>query len=171
MTAASIRRAETCDVATLAQLGARTFADTFGHLYPQADLVAFLEANHSPGAVEAMIRNPRYAAWLAEKDGEAIGYVLVGPCGLPHPEVTGACGELKRIYLIRDRQGGGVGARLMETGLAWLESQGRRPIWIGVWSQNHGAQRLYARAGFEKVGEYEFPVGTIRDQEFILRRA
>ncbi|MBV8682599.1 MAG: GNAT family N-acetyltransferase [Caulobacteraceae bacterium] len=171
MTAVTIKRADVCDVATLAQLGARTFADTFGHLYPEADLAAFLEENHRPEAVAALIADPRHAAWLAEKGGEAIGYVLVGPCGLPHPEVTDACGELKRIYLLKDRQGDGVGARLMETGLAWLESEGRRPIWIGVWSQNHGAQRLYARAGFAKVGEYEFPVGSIRDREFILRRA
>ena len=45
-----------------------------------------------------------------------------------------------------------------------------RDVWIGVWSENHGAQRLYARHGFEKVGEYEFKVGQTRDHEFILRR-
>jgi len=40
-----------------------------------------------------------------------------------------------------------------------------------VWSENFGAQRFYARYGFEKVGTYEFPVGQTRDLEFILRRA
>ncbi|HEY2049362.1 MAG TPA: GNAT family N-acetyltransferase [Caulobacteraceae bacterium] len=171
MSGTIIRRAGACDVTTLAELGARTFVETFGHLYPEADLVAFLEENHRPEAVAALIGDSRYAAWLAESDEEAIGYVLVGPCGLPHPDVTDRCGELKRIYLRKDQQGGGVGRRLMETGLAWLEAQGRRPIWLGVWSENHGAQRLYARAGFERVGEYDFAVGTIRDQDFILRRA
>jgi len=39
-----------------------------------------------------------------------------------------------------------------------------------VWSENHGAQRLYARHGFEHVGDYDFVVGNIRDHEFILRR-
>ena len=171
MIPATIRRADACDVATLAELGALTFVETFGHLYPQADLAAFLEANHRPEAVEALIGDPRHAIWLAESDGEAIGYALAGPCGLPHPEVTERCGELKRIYLRRDHQGSGVGRRLMDAAFAWLEAQGRRPVWIGVWSENHGAQRLYARAGFQKVGQYEFAVGTIRDQDFILRRA
>ncbi|OYX79912.1 MAG: GNAT family N-acetyltransferase, partial [Brevundimonas sp. 32-68-21] len=32
------------------------------------------------------------------------------------------------------------------------------------------AQRLYAAYGFEKAGEYEYPVGAWRDHEFILRR-
>jgi ribosomal protein S18 acetylase RimI-like enzyme len=51
----------------------------------------------------------------------------------------------------------------------WLVKPGRR-LWIGVWSENYGAQRLYGRHGFTKVGEYEFPVGEVRDREFILRR-
>ena len=171
MIPAAIRRAVACDVETLSQLGARTFAESFGHLYPKADLAAFLHENHRPEAIEALLGDSRCAAWVAELDGEAIGYAVVGPCGLPHPDVTDACGELKRLYLLRDRQGSGLGGRLMDTALGWLEAQGRRPIWIGVWSQNHGARRLYARAGFEKVGEYEFPVGAVRDEEFILRRA
>jgi ribosomal protein S18 acetylase RimI-like enzyme len=40
-----------------------------------------------------------------------------------------------------------------------------------VWSENFGAQRFYARYGFEKAGEYLFPVGDTHDLEFILRRA
>jgi ribosomal protein S18 acetylase RimI-like enzyme len=39
-----------------------------------------------------------------------------------------------------------------------------------VWSENFGAQRFYARYGFEKAGEYLFPVGDTNDLEFILRR-
>ena len=40
-----------------------------------------------------------------------------------------------------------------------------------MWSENFGAQRFYARYGFEKAGEYLFPVGNTNDLEFILRRA
>ena len=58
----------------------------------------------------------------------------------------------------------------MTPALAWLERKGPRRVWLGVWSKNHGAQRLYERLGFEKVGEYEFLVGKTRDHEFIMRR-
>ncbi len=56
---------------------------------------------------------------------------------------------------------------MLADALAWL---GAGPVWVGVWSENHGAQRLYARHGFRRVGEYQFPVGEARDLEFILRR-
>ena len=107
--------------------------------------------------------------WLAERDGEPVGYALAGPCHLPHPDVTPDCGELWRLYLLPQARGGGLGGRLLNEVLTWLERPGRR-LWIGVWSQNHGAQRLYGRLGFQKVGEYLFPVGEVRDHEFILRR-
>jgi GNAT superfamily N-acetyltransferase len=167
---AALRLAEPDDAALLAALGARTFTETFGHLYPPEDLAAFLAGSHSPERLAAYLADPGAAAWILEAKGEPIGYALVGPCDLPHPQVTAACGELKRLYVLADHRGGGRGGRLLEAALAWLEAQGRRPIWIGVWSENFGAQKLYGRLGFEKVGEYEFPVGRARDREFILRR-
>ena len=63
-----------------------------------------------------------------------------------------------------------VGARLFHEALTWLEREGPRTLWISVWSENHGAQRFYARYGFEKVGEYDFIVGQQRDHEFMYRR-
>jgi GNAT superfamily N-acetyltransferase len=105
-----------------------------------------------------------------EADGAAVGYAQASPCALPHPDVTAACGELKRFYLLKPWQGGGLGGRLFSEVMAWLEAAGRRQVWIGVWSENHGAQRFYGRHGFEMAGEYGFEVGGTIDREFILRR-
>ena len=166
----TIRRAGVADAETLCALGAETFCDTFAHLYPPADLESFLAEAYALEPARAQLADPRYGAWLLEADGEAIGFALAGPCGLPHPDVGTASGELKRVYLRKGWQGGGRGSRLMEVALAWLEAEGFSPLWIGVWSQNHGAQKLYRRLGFEKVGEYHFKVGQTRDHEFIMRR-
>ena len=165
-----IRRAGPADAETLAAIGAATFVETFGHLYPPDDLTAFLSEAYGLDRTRADLADPAKAAWLAEADGDAVGYALAGPCGLPHPEVTPACGELKRIYLRRAWQGGGLGLRLFAETLAWLEAEGRRTVWLGVWSENHGAQRFYLRQGFAKVGEYGFAVGSIVDHEYIFRR-
>ena len=73
-----------------------------------------------------------------EADGRAVGHALAGPCDLPHPEVTAACGELKRIYVLAGWRGGGMGSRLLTEALAWLERDGPRRLWIGVFSGNHG---------------------------------
>ena len=165
-----IRRATPEDAGVLSRLAAQTFTETFGHLYPAEDLQAFLAENYAVGRQRAILGNPDYAVWLLEQDGEAIGHAAAGPCGLPHPDVAPGDGELKRLYVLKDRQNGGCGGRLFATALEWLLRDGPRTLWIGVWSQNLGAQRFYARHGFVHVGDYEFPVGRVRDHEFILRR-
>jgi ribosomal protein S18 acetylase RimI-like enzyme len=170
MTLPTIRRATPADAEALSRIGAETFTETFSHLYPPEDLAAFLEATY---AVEKSLRDleaPDKAVWLVEAGGAVVGHALAGPCDLPHDEVTPACGELKRLYVLKAFQGGGTGSRLLAETLAWLERDGPRRLWIGVWSENFGAQRLYGRLGFEKVGEYHFIVGETRDHEFILRR-
>lgn len=166
----TIRRATPDDASVVSSLAARTFTQTFGHLYPAEDLEAFLADAYAVEKQRVILSHPDYAVWLLEDDGEAIGHAAAGPCGLPHPGVRPGDGELKRLYLLQHAQNGGWGGRLFETALDWLQRDGPRTLWIGVWSQNHAAQRFYARHGFRHVGDYEFPVGRIRDHEFILRR-
>lgn len=166
----AIRRAMPADAPVLASLGARTFVESFGHLYAPEDLQAFLDESHSEAAYARALADPAYALWIAERDGAAVGYAQAGPCGLPHADVRPGDGELKRLYLLADAQGGGIGARLFEEALAWLERDGPRTLWISVWSENFGAQRFYGRHGFAKAGEYDFIVGRQRDHEFIYRR-
>lgn len=165
-----IRRAVSTDAAVLAELGARTFIDAFGHLYAPEDLQAFLDESHSVAAYASLLASPLYALWMAIEDDQPVGYALAGPCGLPHEEVGPDDGELKRLYVSASAQGSGTGAKLFEQALAWLERDGPRTLWISVWSENYGAQRFYGRYGFEKAGEYEFIVGKQRDHEFMYRR-
>lgn len=168
---ATIRRAAPADAAVLAELGAATFVETFGHLYTPEDLRAFLEESHSVPAYAGVLADPAYALWLAEDEaGRAIGYAQAGPCGLPHADVRPEDGELKRLYVRAGTQNAGTGRALMDAAMVWLLRNGPRTLWISVWSENLGAQRFYARYGFAFAGEYAFIVGEQRDREFMYRR-
>jgi len=171
MTQPAIRRASSADAERLAALGARTFRETFGHLYPIDDLEPFLAEVYAVARTRAELARPDTAAWLAEAAGEAVGYAVAGPCGLPHRDASPPAGELKRLYVLQPWQAGGLGGRLFACALAWLQSAGPRDVFIGVWSENSGAQRFYGRHGFRQVGEYGFPVGRTVDREFILHRS
>jgi ribosomal protein S18 acetylase RimI-like enzyme len=153
--------------AVLARLAQDTFAETFRH-YPPEHLAAFL-ARYTPEFFVDLLSDPDQRLWIASENGIIVGYAHAGPCGLPHNDVTPTCGELKRLYVGSSAQKSGLGSALLHEALAWLSRPGRT-LWIGVFSKNDGAQRLYGRHGFHKVGEYEFVVGETRDREFILRR-
>lgn len=160
--------AHTSQAEALAGLARATFSETFGHLYPPADLATFLE-RYTAAHFADLIADPAQQVWVARDGAHLVGYAHAGPCSLPHAEVTPTCGEVKRLYVLQSAQKGGLGSALLEVALVWLATPGRQ-LWIGVWSENDGAQRLYGRYGFHKVGEYDFIVGETRDREFILRR-
>ncbi len=170
MSQPTIRRATLADAQALSTIGATTFTETFAHLYPPADLAAFLAESYGLERARADLADPRRAAWLVEAGGQVVGHALACPAKLPHAEVTPQAGELDRLYVLKSHQGGGMGSRLLAEVFAWLLKDGPRDLWLGVWSENHGAQKLYARHGFETVGTYDFVVGKTRDHEFIMRR-
>jgi len=107
---------------------------------------------------------------LVEAKGRVVGFATAGLCDLPHSAVGPQSYELKRFYLLKAHQNGGIGSTLFAEVMTWLIGQNPADLWIGVWSENVGAQRFYARHGFERVGEYGFKVGSTVDHEFILRR-
>ena len=166
-----IRKGTVDDAQSLAELGARTFTDTFGHLYPPKDLETFLSSTHSVDAwVRALNDSERSALVALLDEATPIGFVVVGKCKLPVQNLEKTAGEIQQLYVLAQHQNLHLGSRLMELALESLDAQGRTPIYIGVWSENYGAQRFYARYGFSKVGEYGFRVGDTIDREFILRR-
>ncbi|MEI8255504.1 MAG: GNAT family N-acetyltransferase [Deltaproteobacteria bacterium] len=169
-----IRIATPADAATLASLGRDTFIETWVHTfamgYSPEDLAAYLAAQFDPGHIEDLVRASDSQWLLAEVDGDPVAYAYSGPCGLPHPEARREHGELKRLYVRRAHQGTGLGRALLERSLAWLGDRFDGPVWLGVWSGNLKAQKLYGAHGFGKVGEYDYPVGRTLDREFIFRR-
>ena len=184
-----LRRATPEDAEALSVLASTCFTQTFGHLYAPDDLDRFIHEAYSPEVLRAELGDPKRPTWLlfleeseagetalgsaeahTTSEGKLIGYVTVCPAHLPHPEVKEGDGEVQRLYLLREYQGGGRGSMMLRHAIDYLLADGPRPLWIGVFSENLGAQRLYGRHGFKPVGEYKFMVGDHADREFILRR-
>jgi ribosomal protein S18 acetylase RimI-like enzyme len=169
-----IRRATPADAEELSQLAAQTFLETFVDEfripYPPDDQRIYIETKLAPATFAERISDPAYGVWIGERDGRAIGFAVVGPCGLPHEAVSPGDVELKQLYVKREAQGTGVGRTLLGLSLDWMEARMPNALWIGVWSGNERAQRLYAAVGFEVVGGYQFTVGNWLDDEFIMRR-
>jgi len=171
----AIRRARLEDAEALAALGERTFRatfiDEFQIPYPQEDLDPYLRAKYAPASFAKLIEADDCAVWVAEPLGRGlVGYATAGPCKLPHPDLRPGEKELHYLYVERAVFGTGLGVQLMDVAMAWLDPHGDARTWLGVWSGNERAQRFYRRYGFEKVGEYDYPVGKWLDREFIMRR-
>lgn len=184
-----LRRATPEDAESLSALASTCFIQTFGQLYSPEDLDRFIHEAYSPKVLRVELADPSHPTWLlfleeseagatmpgsteahTASEGKLIGYATVCPAHLPHPDVKPTDGEVQRLYLLREYQGGGRGSMMLRHAIDYLLADGPRPLWIGVFSENLGAQRLYGRHGFKLVGEYKFMVGDHADREFIMRR-
>ncbi len=175
MSNATLRRATPDDALALSVLKRETFRETFlaegfGIPYPPDDLASFEREAYAHDVVAASLADEAKATWVAELDGQLVGYAHVGPCKLPHPEAGPEDAELYQLYVRRRAQGRKLGAGLWTQALLHLSAHRPGPIWLGVWSGNLKAQAFYAARGCVRVGDYRFPVGAWTDEEWILRR-
>jgi Acetyltransferases len=171
-----VRLARQDDAEVLAALKRETFRESFvdggfAIPYPPDDLSMFETANYGVARIAEELADLAKQTWVAEHNGRLLGYAHVGPTKLPHPEARAGDGELYQLYVRNEAQGLKLGGKLLMLALDHLAETRPGPIWLGVWSGNLRAQAIYAAQGFEKVGEYDFPVGSWTDREFIFRRA
>ena len=170
MGAVTYRDASPDDSAALSGLMRDTFVETFAHLYRPEDLHAFLAASYTPAQQYAELIDADTETRVAVRDGALVGYAQIGAFKLPFDAGSARALELYRLYVREDVKGQGVAATLMDWALTRMRARNAVQAFLGVWCNNVRAQRFYARYGFEKVGEYGFPVGKTIDLEFILRR-
>src|SRR5690349_5461300 len=100
------RDAKPGDGATLDRLFDTSFCDTFAHLYKPEDLDTFLES-FGVDDWEEQLKNPAFGCRIAEVDGNAAGYVKLGPVKLPVDEDSPAL-LLDQLYVLKEYHGAGI---------------------------------------------------------------
>ena len=170
MPANTIRPATQEDAALLAELGARTFRETFEQHSSGPDLEAFLAATYDPAIQRAELADPARPARILEVDGVPVGFLQLR-LGHREPGVPGERPvELQRIYLLRTAQGGGRGAALMAEAVEMARAWGADVLWLGVWEKNENAIAFYKRMGFSQMGTHEFFMGSERQTDLIMKK-
>ncbi len=102
---------------------------------PDPELASLARAYAAPGA--------RF--FVCERDG-----VVVGGCGFA-PLREGAGCELRKMYLLPEARGLGLGARLLARCLAAARDAGYTHCWLQTTASMRRARALYAEAGFATV--------------------
>jgi ribosomal protein S18 acetylase RimI-like enzyme len=93
----------------------------------------------------AALRRPGSELFVAREGSQPVGFVLIHPYGF-----AGAP-YIASIAVAENARGKGIGSQLLA--FAEKHAAGRGFIFLCVSSFNHGAQELYYRLGYERVGE------------------
>ena len=167
----TIRRANPEDAGLLAELGARTFSETFAADNSPEDMAAYLAASFNPAQQTAELNDPASTFFIAEVGGLAAGYAQLH-AGEPAEGVEGPQPvELVRLYVSREWLGRGVGEALMRACVDGARRAGHGTMWLGVWERNGRAQAFYRKWNFRAVGEHVFHLGSDPQRDILMERA
>lgn len=167
--ALTIRTATVADAALIAEIGASTFHDTFSADNTPENMAAYMTGAFGEALQRAELADDRITVFLAERDGDVAGYVMLRD--VPSPDVVpGHSIEIARLYAVKQHIGARVGAALMQRCIDEAAARGRSAIWLGVWERNTRAIAFYERWGFTDVGRLAFQLGDDRQTDHIMMR-
>jgi ribosomal protein S18 acetylase RimI-like enzyme len=166
----AIRPATVADAALLAEIAAAGFADTFAADNDPVDMRTYLASAFGPEIQRAELEDPRTTAFLAEREGEVVGYAMMRQGAAPDFIRDRDSIEIARLYSVKRWIGSGVGAALMHHCLAEADARGCSTIWLGVWEHNARAIAFYRRWGFTDVGSQVFRLGRDRQTDRVMAR-
>ena len=89
--------------------------------------------------------------FVAELDGDVIGYTYAGVEGIDYMSLRGPAGVMYDILVDPAHRGHGVGQLLLDATIAALEARGAPRVVLSTAERNESAQRLFARAGFRRT--------------------
>ena len=169
----SLAKANVTTAAQLAELGRKTYSDTFAATTRPEDLVAYLTETFGPELQLAELQNSGITYLLAHMQGQLVGYAKLrdnATLGLPTGQDPAGHLELVALYVAQDWIGTGLGAALMRAVLALAEQLHCTAVVLGVWEKNDRARAFYQRFGFREIGEHDFRMGQTIDRDLILRK-
>lgn len=168
----SFRKATPDDAALLAAVAAETFPLACPpHTLPES-IAAFIATNLSVGSFTSYLADPERALFVAELDGEAVGYTMMVLGEPTDPDVAAAVtvrptAELSKAYVREGFHGGGIAAQLVAASVAVAWESGAASVWLGVNQQNARANRFYEKQGFALVGTKRFLVGERYEDDYV----
>ncbi len=166
-----IRRGKAEDAGLLAELGARTFSDTFAADNTPEDMASYLNSAFSPEQQAAELVDPNSLFQIAETNGVAVGYAMLRS-GNVLDNITGKKPiELVRLYVSRESLGSGVGAALMKSCIVQAKQRGYETLWLGVWESNRRALAFYRKWNFHEVGTHVFQLGDDPQTDILMQRS
>lgn len=147
----SIRRAAAQDLPHIGRLGALLVAAH--HEFDSRRFLAPTARTKDAYAsfLGAQLEQPDAAVFVAEDDGDVVGYAYCAIESYDYMSLRGPAGVLHDIIVDPGRRRHGVGRRLLAAVVDFVEARGLSQLVLSTAERNEAAQHLFASAGFRRT--------------------
>lgn len=141
-----IRDATEADIARIADIKVRNWADTYGPLIPAAVLARFVDPGRSASELRSLLGSPGILLLVGESPtGDVTGFALAYLTRRPEP-------WLESLHVLRGERGRGLGTFLLRATAERVLAAGHQSMALGVIVGNDSAARFYERLGAINTG-------------------
>lgn len=147
-----------------------TFYETFADSNTESDMKKFLDESYSTEKLKSELLDKNSATFLAEENGEILGYLKLNIKTAQTEKVFENALEIQRIYILKKAKGRGIGSSFMNFAEEKAKELNLPVIWLGVWEHNEAAKSFYAKRGFKRFSEHTFTVGTDPQTDWLLKK-
>ena len=153
MTGIIVREAVPSDAEVIADIHVRSWQRAYRGIMPDDFLDSLSVEKRRAQRIRILERQaPPYRNFIAEVDGEIVGFCDVGPSQEVSTESESATGELLAIYVAPGQERTGVGTALMEKSLELLRADGFQRAALWVLAANMPARHFYEKADWVTDG-------------------
>jgi diamine N-acetyltransferase len=168
--AARIVRCGFREAPVIADIGRRTFVETYADQTSAEDMREHLTDAYSRDQIEAELAEPDSTFFVAEVGDAVAGYLKVNR-GQAQTELREEAGlEIESLYVLKTFQGHGIGAVFLDTAFEEARGGGAEYVWLGVWERNSPARRFWERMGFVEFDSHSFSFGTVEHTDLMMKR-
>lgn len=166
----TIRRATADDAELLSELARKIFVDTFGPHNKPEDMAIHEQKSYGREIQLRELSDDALTYLIAECDGEAAGFAMLGAPRSPSCNAFAAPVELFRFYIDKDWHGKGIAGPLMVACEEETRRRGGRTICLSVWEHNPRAIRFYEKTGFRTAGTQPYILGNDVQTDWVMVR-
>lgn len=164
-----IKPASDFNVEKLSQFASAAFIDAYSGKMNPADIRDYISKSFNTEVIGNQIRSPDTRFHIAVQNNQISGYTKLRWDRF-RPELADFRAiELERIYISSEHYRKGLGSLLLKNACQESASLNFNMLWLAVWQKNERALAFYKKAGFEIFGVQEFTVGTIINNDFVLK--
>jgi ribosomal protein S18 acetylase RimI-like enzyme len=165
----TIRKAIPEDLRDLLHVARTAFLQAFTAGNKPENVEAYLKEAFTLDQFAKELDEPASMFFVAEKDGEIIGYTKVNQVPAQTDVHDPESLEIARLYVLEEHLGSGLGKRLLDTAIEFAKQNQKSYLWLGVWEKNARAIRFYEKNGLRIFGSHPFPFGDEIQTDFLMR--
>ncbi|HEX6575924.1 MAG TPA: GNAT family N-acetyltransferase [Gemmatimonadaceae bacterium] len=146
------------------------FIDTFAPQNTPEDIALHIRQKYSAEIQREELEDPSLTYLLAEVDGRAAGFAMIGAPRSPSCEQFEGPIELFRFYVDKEWHGKGVAVPLMDACYEEARRREGKNICLSVWQRNPRAIRFYEKIGYRIAGTQPYILGNDTQTDWVMTR-